>query len=59
MAIPKDQLRELFEATQPTGSKVRELVVRTKDGDRDFDELIVVVDVPIAIPAKKRTKAIE
>lgn len=50
MAIGKDQLRDLFATTQPEGSQVRDILVRTRDKESDFEELIIIVDIPIALP---------
>lgn len=50
MAIGKDQLRDLFETSQPKGSKIRDILVRTREKESDFEELIIVMDIPIATP---------
>jgi hypothetical protein len=51
MSISKDQLRDLFEA-QPQNLKVRNILVRTKEGEFDFEELVIEVDFPVAVPSK-------
>jgi len=53
MSIPKDQLKELFEETQPSNAKIIDIFVRTKDRENlDFDELIL--DVELAPPVIRR-----
>jgi len=57
MAIGKDQLRDMFAATQPEGSQVRDILVRTKEGESDFEELVIVIDIPIAVPRETSKKS--
>ena len=54
MSIGKEQLRDLFKSTQPKGSEIRDILVKTRDGEeKDFEELIILVDIPIAVPKKE------
>jgi len=46
ISIPKDQLKELLEETQPSNTKTIDVFVRTNDReDLDFDELILHVEI--------------
>lgn len=57
MSIGKEQLRDLFKASQPKGSEIRDILVKNRDGEeRDFEELIVLMDIPIAIPGTTEEK---
>lgn len=53
MSIGKEQLRDLFSASQPEGSEIRDIVVRTRDGETDFEELVILLDIPVATPGIK------
>ena len=54
MSIGKEQLRDLFKSTQPKGAEIRDILIKTRDGEeRDFEELIVLVDMPVPVPTGK------
>jgi hypothetical protein len=54
MSIHKEQLRDMFKATQAKGSEIRDILIKTREGEeKDFEELIVLMDIPIPTLARE------
>jgi len=54
MSIGKEQLRDLFKSSLPKSADVRDIRVKTREGEeKDFEELIFLMDMPITVPARK------
>jgi hypothetical protein len=50
MSIHKEQLRDLFKSTAPKGSEIRDILVKSREGDeKDFEELVILWDMPLAV----------